>query len=257
MKLFNITEVGKTIAWHDNQADQGEMAGQAVRAINAAVDALGADLSREGIEAWIRMRYEDAPGFERAVQQILDRESPSSEEEEEAPREREWDSGYNYEGPQRDEEKERCVTCGGTGKQLVGDNQLVFDCPDCKDEEEEDDKWGDIDLEQEKREEDARDVEAEMRAARQELHGSDEEEELSLETQIGGHDIKLLAGGSDSNPFGNNPIAVIEFDGTRYEVYKQGMINIWAFKERPSLSNEEGKEFDTWMDSNYELASKL
>ena len=32
-------------------------------------------------------------------------------------------------------EEERCVTCDGTGKQLVGDDQLVFDCPDCKDEE--------------------------------------------------------------------------------------------------------------------------
>ncbi len=218
MKLFNITEVGKTIAWHDNQADQGEMASQAVRAINAAVDALGADLSREGVEAWIRMRYEEAPGFERAVQQILDRESPSSEEEE-APREREWDSGYNYEGPQRDEEKERCVTCDGTGKQLVGDDQLVFDCPDCKDEE---------------------------------------EENVSVrETEIGGHKIKLLAAGRDKNPFGNNPIAIIEFDGTNYEVYKQGMINIWAFKQRPKLSNEDGKEFDNWMDNNWEDRREL
>lgn len=33
------------------------------------------------------------------------------------------------------EEEERCVTCDGTGKQLVGDSQLVFDCPDCKKEE--------------------------------------------------------------------------------------------------------------------------
>ena len=33
------------------------------------------------------------------------------------------------------EEEDRCVTCDGTGKQLVGDDQLVFDCPDCKDEE--------------------------------------------------------------------------------------------------------------------------
>jgi len=29
-------------------------------------------------------------------------------------------------------EKERCVTCDGLGKELVGDDQLVFDCPDCK-----------------------------------------------------------------------------------------------------------------------------
>jgi len=33
------------------------------------------------------------------------------------------------------EEEERCVTCDGTGKQLVGDDQLVFDCPDCKKED--------------------------------------------------------------------------------------------------------------------------
>ena len=33
------------------------------------------------------------------------------------------------------EEQERCVTCDGTGKQLVGDDQLVFDCPDCDGEE--------------------------------------------------------------------------------------------------------------------------
>ena len=32
-------------------------------------------------------------------------------------------------------EKERCVTCDGTGKEIVGDSQLVFDCPDCKEEE--------------------------------------------------------------------------------------------------------------------------
>ncbi len=30
------------------------------------------------------------------------------------------------------EEKERCTTCDGLGKELVGDEQLVFDCPDCK-----------------------------------------------------------------------------------------------------------------------------
>jgi len=29
-------------------------------------------------------------------------------------------------------EKERCSTCDGLGKELVGDDQLVFDCPDCK-----------------------------------------------------------------------------------------------------------------------------
>jgi len=29
-------------------------------------------------------------------------------------------------------EKERCITCDGLGKELVGDSQLVFDCPDCK-----------------------------------------------------------------------------------------------------------------------------
>ena len=28
----------------------------------------------------------------------------------------------------------RCVTCDGLGKQFVGDEQLVFDCPDCKGE---------------------------------------------------------------------------------------------------------------------------
>jgi predicted RNA-binding Zn-ribbon protein involved in translation (DUF1610 family) len=33
------------------------------------------------------------------------------------------------------EEEERCVTCDGTGKELVGDDQLVFDCPDCKKED--------------------------------------------------------------------------------------------------------------------------
>jgi len=255
MKLSLIKEVGKTIAWHDNQADAGEMAGQAIRAINAAVDALGADLSREGVEAWIRMRYERSLGFDDAIKKILDRESPTSAEEEE-PRDREWDSGYNYEGPQADtewdahwaredgdderaddleadaefarqdadaeeeeDEKERCVTCDGTGKQLVGDDQLVFDCPDCKDEE---------------------------------------EENVSVrETEIGGHKIKLLAAGRDKNPFGNNPIAIIEFDGTNYEVYKQGMINIWAFKQRPKLSNEDGKEFDNWMDNNWEDRREL
>ncbi len=30
------------------------------------------------------------------------------------------------------EEKERCTTCDGLGIELVGDEQLVFDCPDCK-----------------------------------------------------------------------------------------------------------------------------
>ena len=30
------------------------------------------------------------------------------------------------------EEKERCVTCDGSGIELVGNDQLVFDCPDCK-----------------------------------------------------------------------------------------------------------------------------
>lgn len=29
-------------------------------------------------------------------------------------------------------EKERCPTCDGLGKEIVGDSQLVFDCPDCK-----------------------------------------------------------------------------------------------------------------------------
>lgn len=33
------------------------------------------------------------------------------------------------------EEEERCVTCDGTGKEIVGDSQLVFDCPDCKEDE--------------------------------------------------------------------------------------------------------------------------
>lgn len=30
------------------------------------------------------------------------------------------------------EELEVCPTCDGLGKELVGDDQLVFDCPDCK-----------------------------------------------------------------------------------------------------------------------------
>lgn len=29
-------------------------------------------------------------------------------------------------------EKERCPTCDGLGKEFVGDELLVFDCPDCK-----------------------------------------------------------------------------------------------------------------------------
>lgn len=28
--------------------------------------------------------------------------------------------------------RERCLTCDGLGKEFVGDEQLVFDCPDCK-----------------------------------------------------------------------------------------------------------------------------
>lgn len=35
----------------------------------------------------------------------------------------------------QEQEEERCATCDGTGKQLVGDDQLVFDCPDCDKEE--------------------------------------------------------------------------------------------------------------------------
>lgn len=30
------------------------------------------------------------------------------------------------------EERERCTTCDGLGKEFVGDDLLVFDCPDCK-----------------------------------------------------------------------------------------------------------------------------
>jgi len=30
------------------------------------------------------------------------------------------------------EEKERCITCDGLGKEYVGDEQLGFTCPDCK-----------------------------------------------------------------------------------------------------------------------------
>ena len=30
------------------------------------------------------------------------------------------------------EEKKRCITCDGLGKEIVGDSQLMFDCPDCK-----------------------------------------------------------------------------------------------------------------------------
>ena len=33
------------------------------------------------------------------------------------------------------EEQERCVTCDGSGKIFVGDDMLVFDCPDCDEEE--------------------------------------------------------------------------------------------------------------------------
>jgi len=32
------------------------------------------------------------------------------------------------------EEKERCITCDGLGKEYVGDEMLGFTCPDCKGE---------------------------------------------------------------------------------------------------------------------------
>ena len=30
------------------------------------------------------------------------------------------------------EEKKRCITCDGLGKEIVGNSQLLFVCPDCK-----------------------------------------------------------------------------------------------------------------------------
>lgn len=33
---------------------------------------------------------------------------------------------------ERSSEKERCTTCDGLGKEFVGDELLVFDCPDCE-----------------------------------------------------------------------------------------------------------------------------
>ena len=32
----------------------------------------------------------------------------------------------------KEEKEEICPTCDGIGKELVGDDLLVFDCPDCK-----------------------------------------------------------------------------------------------------------------------------
>jgi len=69
-------------------------------------------------------------------------------------------------------------------------------------------------------------------------------------TKIGKHSIEILTGGRSKMPFGGNKVAIIKFDGKQFEVFKQGMINIWAFAKRPILSRSEGDEFDDWMDDN-------
>jgi len=69
-------------------------------------------------------------------------------------------------------------------------------------------------------------------------------------TKIGKHSVEILTGGRSKMPFGGNKVAIIKFDGRQFEVFKQGMINIWAFAKRPILSRSEGDEFDDWMDDN-------
>lgn len=202
MKLFNITEVGSTIAYYDNQSDEGAMDASAVQAINAAVDALGDDLAPEKILAWVRMRYDrNDLGFHQAVQRIIDKESNTAPaEENEDPDDTDWDAHWARED---------------------GDDER------------------------------ADDLEADAEFARQDA-GDEEEEDVSVKTtQIGDHTIELLGSGRDNSPFGNNPIAIIKFDGTKYEVYKQGMINIWAFPKRTQLSSAESREFDEWMNNNW------
>jgi hypothetical protein len=70
------------------------------------------------------------------------------------------------------------------------------------------------------------------------------------EIKLGGHIIKLVALGTSRTPFGSNPAGVVQFDSEQYEVFKQGMINIWAFGKRTSLNRADQDKFDKWMDSH-------
>ena len=69
-------------------------------------------------------------------------------------------------------------------------------------------------------------------------------------TKIGRHTVEILTQGRMKSPFGGNNTAIIKFDGKQFEVFKQGMINIWAFPKRPTLSRQEAEAFDEFMDAN-------
>jgi hypothetical protein len=73
----------------------------------------------------------------------------------------------------------------------------------------------------------------------------------AAETKIGSHTVKFISSGTANyGGFGSNKTAEIEFDGKSYEALRQGGIGIWAFAKRTSLSSEEAKQFDKFMDDN-------
>jgi len=68
--------------------------------------------------------------------------------------------------------------------------------------------------------------------------------------RIGEHNVKLLETGVESlGPFGANRVALIELDGKTYKALRQGMIGIWAFRVRPSLSSEDCVALDDYLDT--------
>lgn len=73
--------------------------------------------------------------------------------------------------------------------------------------------------------------------------------------KIGNNTVKVLKETREPTRcgFGTNDTVVIEFDGIQYRAFLQGMINIWAFDKRPTLSSDEGRELDAYINS--ELAS--
>ena len=78
------------------------------------------------------------------------------------------------------------------------------------------------------------------------------------EIKIGKHKIKIVGSfKSGGGLMGSNPQAVIEFNGKKLGVFKQGMIGIWAFPQRPKLNRKEEDAFDKFMDDNIGKARKL
>ncbi len=78
------------------------------------------------------------------------------------------------------------------------------------------------------------------------------------EAEIGKFKIRVIGSFRSSNPFlAGNVQAVVEFNGKKFGVLKQGGIGIWAFPQRTKMSNKEQKEFDKFMDANIDKVPKL